>query len=141
MKITIPKPVVICDASNLNEIQDEGGWEEQASLLRPPPQNNVIPIDDEIRRLFIDDCISEGYLVGAVVVHVRTVVSHRTIPTSWGVVITHNTGASPFSTKWKPLQIKWLNGTYEDCEPKDLRIMLGAVSIDILRKRAVSREL
>ena len=139
MKLVIQKPIVEHDLTHRVE-----PFEGRAVLLRPIANENV---DSEIRRLYLDDCKSEGFVPGAVVVHTRISVEDRTTPISWGIILYLNTSITlPTAERigpskpWKPIRVKWVNGSFEDCNSQDLRVMMPVPELALLKRRAIKNE-
>lgn len=108
-----------------------------AAVLRPiDSENSSSHIDAEIKRLYRDDCISDGFKPGAVIVHTRVQPAHRLNTLCWGLVVSFNTETEIKGSPWKPLRVRWLNGSYEDCNPSELKLLILVPDKSILLARA-----
>ena len=146
MKLTILKPIVEHDVSNVRIPEEFNRYPTILTPIEQNPEPRFIPsaaeenIDEEIKFLCLEDAKIEGFIKGAIIVHVRIAVENRTMPLNWGVVAYLNE-TSYDKKPWKPVRCKWLTGSFEDCDPKDLRIIMPALDLAILKKRVISREL
>lgn len=165
MKLAIPKPVVEHDLTHAEANPRFGNapsaWDSQRyrsnglteanarnpdytdsghypSLLRQIDSENM-NVDAEVRRLYLDDCKSQGFELGCVVVHTRTARSKRIEPLNWGFVISYNTDREAGSV-WTPVRVRWANGSYEDCHTHELKLMIHVPDKFVLIARATRNE-
>ena len=159
MKLTIPRPVSEIDESNLDPIPQtpiQRIWQGRRDVLnheRNPDYTNEgsypeireqgalyvgngIYVDQELRAAIVADCILDGCIPGAIVVHKKIAKDKRTDPLTWGIVISHNSVTSKLSV-WKPVRVKWVSGSYDDVHAVDLIVMINVPDQSILKRRAM----
>lgn len=138
MKLSFPKPVSEKDTSNASaEVT-------YPVIVRPIDESSSVfernqPLESEVKHLYLDDCKQEGFVPGAVVVHSRTAILKRTDPKNWGIITELNSPASIIG-EWCPIQVRWINGSYEDCHSKELRLLIYKPDENVLKRRATHNE-
>ena len=143
MKLEIPKPITEIDATNVEPSVVQAAFENGEFVGRNPnytnseyEQGNSIG-NLEFRRVIIEDCRVEGVIPGATVVHRKIAKDRRIDIITWGVVFGYN-GITAQTSVWRPVRVKWLNGSFEDCHATDLIVMNYAPDKGVLQERAKS---
>jgi len=138
MKLEIPKPITEVDISHVEE--DVATHVREAFIRNPDYTNSGYGNDNtlgnmEFRRAILEDCKVEGLVPGAVVVHKKIVKDRRTEIFTWGIIYTMNAPIA-IMTAWRPVKVKWLSGSFEDCHATDLIIMNYIPDKALLKERA-----
>lgn len=91
----------------------------------------------EFRRAILEDCRVEGMIPGTTVVHRKIAKDKRMDILTWGVIISYVSPLSSTQT-WRPIRVKWLSGSFEDCHATDLIILSHVPDKGVLQKRTQS---
>jgi hypothetical protein len=132
MKFTIHAPVTEFDLTESQEPYN--ATPELPALITPIRPRTTIARD--IQEIFLEEVKKDGFREGAVVVHTRVALKDRIDPINWGFVFFITTHPNP----QMPIKVKWLNGSWEDCNPIHLRVMLYPQEKGILQARASRNE-
>lgn len=145
LKLTIPKPITEIDLSHEEPVVKTSHYLEDQTLPNfssYPPSNGTLYlgngqyVDTDLRQSILEDCVVEGFQIGAIVVHKKIAMDKRIEPQCWGAIIGHNTINSKLMP-WKPLRVRWLSGSYEDLHATDAIVMIHVPDKSILKRRAL----
>lgn len=141
MKLEIPKPITEVDvthaevATHVREAfrnPDYTNGDYGSSVM---DGNSIANL--EFRRVILEDCKVEGVHPGATVVHRKIAKDKRMDIMTWGIVQAYNAPTSHMPV-WRPVRVKWLSGSFEDCHATDLIIMNYVPDKGTLQGRAKS---
>ena len=134
MKLEIPKPITEIDLTHVEQIETQ--------VRNPDYTNGEYSSGNtlenlEFRRVIIEDCRLDGIIPGATVVHRKIAKDKRLEIMTWGVVFAYHAPTSTLAI-WRPVRVKWLSGSFEDCHATDLIVMNYAPDKGVLQERARS---
>lgn len=140
MKLEIPKPISEVDITHAETIATHVREAFHGAGRNPDYTNSEYSVRGsianlEFRRVILEDCKVEGLIPGCIVVHKKINKDQRMAIMTWGIVFGLNAPDSTIAI-WKPIRVKWVSGSFEDCHATDLIIMNYAPDKGTLQGRA-----